>query len=143
MVAMPPGSSSKASDRRPDSQQLVRQWALLRLLSESPRAWSVKELSEQLQVSKATVDRDLATLERDFALVEESVGKQKKVYRIDTKIRALETLTFGVTELLALYAAQQSLGALAGTPVHDDLSSVATKISFRFSIPNFVRSTGR
>lgn len=120
--------ASKGTDRRPDSQQLVRQWSLLRLLSESPRSWSVKELSEQLQVSKATVDRDLATLERDFALVEESVGKQKKVYKIDTKIRALETLTFGVTELLALYAAQQSLGGLAGTPVHDDLSSVATKI---------------
>ncbi len=119
---------SKGPDRRPDSQQLIRQWSLLRLLSESPKQWSVKDLSEQLQVSKATIERDLATLQRDFAVVEESVGKQKKLYRIDGKIRALETLTFGTTELLALYAAQQSLAAMAGTPIHDDLVSVATKI---------------
>ena len=76
--------------RRADSQQLVRQWALLRLLADSGRAFGVKELSEQLGVSKATVQRDLATLERDFALVEESAGKQKKTYRIDQKVKALE-----------------------------------------------------
>ena len=52
------------SGRRADSQQLVRQWALLRLLSASGRAFAVKELAEQLGVSKATVQRDLATLER-------------------------------------------------------------------------------
>jgi predicted DNA-binding transcriptional regulator YafY len=125
---MASGSSPKASERRPDSQQLIRQWALLKLLSDSPAQWSVKDLSEQLGVSKATIERDLATLERDFAVVEESVGKQKKLYKIDAKIRALETITFGTTELLALYAAQQSLAALAGTPIHDDLAAVATKI---------------
>jgi len=67
--------------RRPDSEQLVRQWTLLRLLAGTPDSYSVKELAEQLQTSKATIERDLATLEHDFALVEESVGKQKKVYR--------------------------------------------------------------
>lgn len=122
------GKKSSAPDRRPDSQQLIRQWSLLRLLSESARAWGVKELAEQLQVSKATVERDLATLERDFAVVEESVGKQKKLYKIDHKIRALEALTFGTTELLAIYAAQASLAAMAGTPIHDDLRAVQTKI---------------
>jgi predicted DNA-binding transcriptional regulator YafY len=119
---------SKGPSRRPDSQQLVRQWALLRLLSESPRAWSVKELSEQLGTSKATIERDLATLERDFAVVEESSGKQKKVYKIDHKIRALETITFGTTELLAMYAAHATIAGLTGTPIHDDLRSVMTKI---------------
>ena len=127
MVGMS-GTLAKGPERRPDSQQLIRQWALLRLLSESTKQWSVKELSEQLQVSKATIERDLATLQRDFAVVEESVGKQKKLYSIDGRIRALETLTFGTTELLALYAAQQALAGLAGTPMHEDLVSVATKI---------------
>ena len=110
---MKDGSSS---DRRPDSQQLIRQWAVLRLLADAKQPYTVKQLAEQLDVSKATIERDLATLERDFAVVEESVGKQKKAYRIDQKIRALETLTFGTTELLALYAAQASLSALSGTP---------------------------
>ncbi len=119
---------AKAPERRPDSQQLVRQWAMLRLLADATEAYSVKQLAEQLGSSKATIERDLATLERDFALVEESVGKQKKAYRIDHKIRALETITFGTTELLSIYAAQAAIAGMVGTPLHDDLKSVMTKI---------------
>ena len=121
-------SSTGAGSRRPDSQQLVRQWALLRLLADANEGWSVKELAEQLGTSKATIERDLATLERDFAILEESVGKQKKVYKIDRRIRALETITFGTTELLAIYAAHAALQGLSGTPVHDDLRAVISKI---------------
>lgn len=116
------------SNRRADSQQLVRQWALLRLLAESPRAHAVKDLAEQLGVSKATVQRDLATLERDFAVVEEQVNKQKKIYRIDQKVRALEAITFGVSELLAVYASHAALAGLGRTPLHDDLHKVVHKI---------------
>ena len=115
-------------DRRRDSQQLVRQWALLRLLCDATEPYSVKQLAEQTGVSKATIERDLATLERDFALVEESAGKQKKAYRIDQKIRALEALTFGTAELLAIYASHAMLASLSGTPVHDDLRKVVQKI---------------
>jgi predicted DNA-binding transcriptional regulator YafY len=115
-------------DRRRDSQQLVRQWALLRLLSNANQPYSVKQLAEQLEVSKATIERDLATLERDFAVIEESAGKQKKTYRIDRKIRALETLKFGASELLAIYATQTMLASLSGTPLHDDLRKVMLKI---------------
>lgn len=122
-----PGKLS-SSGRRPDSQQLIRQWALLRLLGDAAQPYSVKQLSEQLGASKATIERDLATLERDFAIVEESAGKQKKVYRIDQKIRALESITFGATELLAIYAAHAALAGLRGTPVHEDLRSVIAKI---------------
>lgn len=114
--------------RRPDSQQLVRQWALLRLLADATEPLTVKHLAEQLGVSKVTIERDLATLERDFALVEESLGKQKKAYRIDQKIRALESISFGTTELLAIYAAHAAIAGLAGTPLHDDVAAVVTKI---------------
>lgn len=118
----------EVSGRRPDSQQLVRQWALLRLLADATEPYGVKQLADQLGASKATIERDLATLERDFAIVEESAGKQKKVYRIEQKIRALESIKFGTTELLAIYAAQAVLEGLKGTPVYDDLQSVVTKI---------------
>lgn len=123
-----PGEAVESAGRRADSQQLVRQWALLRLLSASGRAWAVKELAEQLAVSKATVQRDLATLERDFALVEEEAGRQKKVYRIDESVRALDTIKFGTAELLALHAGLAGLAGLAGTPLHDDLESVRLKL---------------
>lgn len=128
MTRVGSSSSREAAARRPDSQQLIRQWALLRLLSDAQQSYSVKQLAEQLGVSKATIERDLATLDRDFAVIEENVGKQKKTYRIDQRIRALETLTFGTTELLALYAANASLQAMAGTPIHEDLRAVLTKI---------------
>jgi predicted DNA-binding transcriptional regulator YafY len=116
------------SSRRPDSQQLIRQWALLRLLSDASQPYSVKQLAEQLHTSKATIERDLATLERDFALVEEQIGKQKKVYRLAQTVRELESLKFGITELLALYAAHATMMGIAGTPIHDDLVAVMTKI---------------
>jgi predicted DNA-binding transcriptional regulator YafY len=122
------GVKKPIPERRPDSAQLIRQWTLLKLLSDSPKAWTVKELSEQTKVSKPTIERDLATLEQQFAVVEENVGKQKKTYRIDGKIRALESITFGVTELLAIFAAHASLTGLAGTPIHEDLQQVMTKI---------------
>ena len=117
-----------AAARRADSEQLVRQWAILRLLSNTPRGYSVKELAEQLRATKSTVQRDLATLGRDFALLDERVGAQKRVYRIDAQIRALETLTFGAAELLALYAALAQLQATGGTPMHDDLREVTLKL---------------
>ena len=120
--------SERTPERRPDSQQLVRQWALLRLLADATEPYGVKRLSEQLGVSKATIERDLATLERDFAVVEESIGKQKKAYRIDHRIKALESITFGTTELLAIFAAQAALAGLSGTPIHEDLHAVMTKI---------------
>jgi predicted DNA-binding transcriptional regulator YafY len=116
------------SERRPDSQQLIRQWALLRLLSDATEPYSVKQLADQLQTSKATIDRDLATLERDFALIEEQAGKQKKVYRLAQTVKELESLKFGISELLAIYAAHAALVGIAGTPIHDDLLAVTTKI---------------
>lgn len=116
------------SERRPDSQQLIRQWALLRLLSDATTGYSVKQLAEQLGTSKATIERDLATLERDFALIEEQAGKQKKVYRLANTVKELESLKFGITELLAIYAAHAAMVGISGTPIHDDLLAVTTKI---------------
>jgi len=100
----------------------------LRLLSEAGRAFSVKELSDQVGCSKSTVERDLATIGSLFALVEEEAGKVKRRYRIAQRIRALNFITVGSMELLALHAAAKSLGNLAGTAIHRDLLDTAAKI---------------
>jgi predicted DNA-binding transcriptional regulator YafY len=121
-------STNKGSARRQDSQQLTRQWAVLRLLCETDEGLSVKELAERLDVSKPTIERDIATLQDDFAILDEQVGKQKKLYRIDHQIRELETLRFAVGELLAIYAALAGAVTLAGTPLYGDLQSVLLKI---------------
>lgn len=116
------------SPRRPDSRQLIRQWALLRLLAESGRELTAKELADQLQTTKSTIQRDIATLRQDFALVEELVTKQKYTYRIDQSIKALDAIQFGTTELLALHAAAGALASLSGTPLQADLENVVRKI---------------
>ena len=119
-------------DRRSDSLQLSRQWALLKVLSTTQRAFGVKELADQLQVSKATIERDLATL-REFGVVEEAAGKQKKVFRINGALESLPDLGFGVAELLAIYAALASTGPLSGTPIHADLEAAMHKIRGRLA----------
>ncbi len=113
--------------RHADSTQLVRQWSLLRLLQGAPRSYTVKELAEQLGTSKSTIERDLATLEGQFPLVEESDGKQKRRYRI-TRGAALGEMQFGVSELLALHAFRQALPGVRGTPLADDLGAVIQKV---------------
>lgn len=116
-----------AAERHPDSYQLTRQWGVLKLLSEAGRAFSVKELAEQFMTSKSTIERDLATLETTFALVEEADGKQKKRYRIAERVRALEGMTFTLMELLALHAAHGALHFAAGAPFYEDLQSIIHK----------------
>lgn len=118
----------KQTDRHADSTQLARQWALIRVLSGSNRAFTVKELADQLSTSKSTIERDLATIETQFSLVEDADGKQKKRYRIAPQVRALETIQFGLMELLALHAAQGALHFAAGAPFYDDLQAVARKV---------------
>lgn len=122
------GDRDERARRRSDSQQLARQWTLLRLLSESGRSWSVKDLAEQLRCSKPTIERDLQTLEHEFALIEEQAGKQKKVYRMDPRVKGIESMQFGTMELLALHAAGATLRSLAGTEVHADLDRLITKV---------------
>lgn len=121
-------SSAPIASRRPDSKQLARQWAVLRLLADSGREFTVKELADQLVTSKSTIQRDLATLDQEFGLIEEQVGKQKKTYRIDQTIKALESINFGTAELLAMHAASGALASLTPTPLHDDLTSVIRKL---------------
>jgi predicted DNA-binding transcriptional regulator YafY len=101
---------------------------LLRELWRRPGGVGVKELAEQLETTKPTIERDIATLERVFPIIEESEGKQKKLYLISERFRELETLTFGVGELLAIYMALADLRPFLETPLHDDLKEALVKI---------------
>jgi predicted DNA-binding transcriptional regulator YafY len=98
------------------------------LLCGTSSGLSVRELADQLGVTKPTIERDLATLQHEFEILDEQAGKQKKLYRVDDKIRALDTVRFAVGELLAIYAALAGAATLVGTPIYDDLQSVLLKI---------------
>jgi predicted DNA-binding transcriptional regulator YafY len=113
--------------RHADSLQLVRQWALVRLLAAGARSFSVREIAEQLGASKSTIERDLATLEQHFPLLTEDEGKQKRRYRLATGT-ATPTMQLGVMELLAAHAYGQSLPGSAGTPIGADFSALLCKL---------------
>ena len=135
--ASPPSTSSvvrtsaartSAKERRQDSQQLMRQWALVRLLADTTEGYSVKQLADQLGATKPTIERDLATLTRDFTLLDVPVGKQKKLYRLTDKVRGLDAVNFSVGELLSIYAAHAATAGLDDTELGTDLAKAMNKI---------------
>ena len=73
--------TNRKSPRRASSSQLARQWAMLRLLEN--RAYCVRELAEQLGVSKSSVQRDITTLQEHFMITATSVNQQKRLYRLE------------------------------------------------------------
>lgn len=118
---------------RPEaSDQLPRQWALLRLLG-GGRAdgYAVRELAEQLGTSKSNVERDLAALQSaGFPLKSQPdpSHRQRLRWMMDGAPQLAAAPTFGAAELLALYAASSMLGFMAETPIHQDLQSVLCKV---------------
>lgn len=101
----------------------------MRLLSASGRSFSIKQLAEQLRVSKSTIERDLATLEHLFPVVDEAAGAQKRRYRITGHPRDLDAARpFGPMQLLALYVALEMMLPLRDTPFFDDLTDVVQTV---------------
>jgi predicted DNA-binding transcriptional regulator YafY len=80
------------------SHQLVRQWAILRMLEN--REYSVRELAAELGSSKSSIQRDIVTLQEHFMIVAISVGQQKRVYRLERQ-RAPRSIRFARDELAA------------------------------------------
>ncbi len=104
----------------------MRQWALLRLLEGGARAWSIKELSEQLGASKSTLERDLATLEQHFPIVAEEDGKQRRRYRLARS--TVPAVQLGVGELLAAHAHVAVAPGLAATSLGEDFGALVHKL---------------
>jgi predicted DNA-binding transcriptional regulator YafY len=113
-------------ERRLDSSQLARQWTIVRLLS-SRRAWTIKEVAAELSTSKSTIQRDLATLERLFAVVEHRDGKQRRRYSISNG-RAPD-VRVGVLELVAIHVARLLVASSPGAPLSSDLTEAANKVA--------------
>ncbi len=88
--------------RRSSSIQLARQWAILRLLE--TRDYSIRELADELQSSKSSIQRDIATLQEHFMIVARCAGQQKRVYRLERQ-RAPGFLRITKAEIMTLEAA--------------------------------------
>lgn len=93
----------------------IRPLLLLRLLSSSGTAWTLSELSEELEVSQKTVRRDIAHLQDAGFPIEQSVGPHGRKSWTCHLDKMLSQLTLTFEEAVALYLGRQFLEPMAGT----------------------------
>jgi len=98
---------------------LVRQWTLLRVLSDRRDGAAVRELAAEMQASERTVHRDLETFQAVGFPLEEIVEEfGRKRWRLDPK-KTQPGLGFAFDEAVALYLGRRFLDPLAGTVFWD------------------------
>lgn len=111
-----------------ESETLVRQWTLLRILSARRLGATYQELQQETGVVRRTIQRDLTFLASLGFPLQETVGDYgKKRWKIDDDI-GLTQLRFTLEEAAALYLGRQFLEPLAGTLFHTGARSAFQKI---------------
>jgi proteasome accessory factor B len=96
------------------------------MLSDSKCGYSLRELSDEMSVSKKTIRRDLDVLmSSGFDVVESVADYGLKRWRVAGFENLLQ---FTVTELLSVLMARQFLEPLAGTPFWEGQQKVFSKI---------------
>lgn len=119
--------------------QVTRFLTVLRLLEESPRGLTIKELTDMLQnrgfnETERTIRRDILGIEQSgFPLSErkdEATNSIRFVLEPHTKVTDHFLLTS--RELIALFLARGVLVPLKDTPFYQDLESIFKKIDMTF-----------
>lgn len=107
------------------TKALVRQWTLLRVLSQHPAGLSIEDMARQSNVNVRTIRRDLRFFAEAGIPLRESIGhRQKKAWRIDQR-GSKGILTRSRDEVLALAVAIEILRPLAQTQFHKALVKFA------------------
>jgi predicted DNA-binding transcriptional regulator YafY len=107
--------------------QLTRQWRLVQLLS-GRVGRTLAQLRAELRVSKRTVQRDIAVLERGGFPVVSEARNGTVFWRFIEGFRTDAAVSFTLPELMALYFSRGLLRPLQGTPAYDALQSAMQKI---------------
>jgi predicted DNA-binding transcriptional regulator YafY len=106
----------------PRSNEVTRQWQVLRALAASRLGLTVEGLATDQAVTPRTIRRDLAALERaGFPLLQETEANPYR-WRLDPAALGGLDAGFSLIELCALYFSRATLECLAGAPFHDELS---------------------
>jgi len=109
--------------------QTLRQWKLLLALERLRYGATVDELSADLEVSRRTVQRDLAVL-RDVGLPlkAETAAHGRKRWRLEPKLAEQLKVSFTFSEAIALYLGRQFLQSAAGAPIAGETRRAFKKI---------------
>jgi predicted DNA-binding transcriptional regulator YafY len=111
----------------PRGEQLTRQWRLLKCLERLRYGATVSQLGADLNVSRRTVQRDLAVLrDAGFPLDNSAEAHGEKRWRVKHESGHLPNVTFSLTEAIALYLGHELLRSMAGTDI-----ATATEGAFR------------
>ncbi|NIA16341.1 MAG: WYL domain-containing protein [Nitrospiraceae bacterium] len=115
------------------NNQMIRQWKLLQALETNRFGLTLKELSEQFEVTEMTVRRDLKGLEEvGFPIFADTLDDGSKKWRINYKVIHAPHVTFHLTEVLALYLSRELLRPLAGTQFAEGIRSCIDKAKSMF-----------
>ncbi len=111
-----------------DSQLIVRQWLMLKMLASHGPGVTIAELATEFHVSVKTVRRDLDVLRLAGFPLEETTGPfNRKSWRLEPTAARFD-LAFRYDEALALSIAQRFLEPLAGTYFGDAVQRAFRKI---------------
>ena len=115
--------------RRPKKySQASRLHDLIRIL-ESRYGATVDELVEECQVTRRTIYRDLqAIIDAGYPLVNERQDDGHVLYSFISGFSKMPPITFSLEELMTLYLCRGQLEFLQGTPFHDDLQAIFSRI---------------
>lgn len=107
--------------------QLSRIWRLVQLLSGS-NGRTLAQLHAELGVSKRTVQRDIAALERSGFPIESRTRNSTVRWRFVDGFHANSPVVFTMPELMALYFSRGLLKPLQGTPLYEAIESALDKV---------------
>jgi predicted DNA-binding transcriptional regulator YafY len=107
--------------------QLERQWTLVHLLS-GRLGRTLAQLQAELGVTKRTVQRDIAILERTGFPVVSEARNGTVFWHFIEGFRVEASVSLTLTEQMALYFSRGLLKPLQGTPLYESLESALQKI---------------
>jgi len=120
------------------SDQLGRQWKIIRALIASRKGRSVRDLAAELDCHARTVYRDLEALQvAGFPVYAERIDNAS-YWHILESARHHIPIPFSLTELMALYFSRDMLKFLKNTVFYDSLESLFQKIKTTLS-PDYTR----
>jgi len=116
---------------------VLRAIKLFSLIERHPNGIRVTDMAEQLDAPARAIYRDLEVLQKlPVPLYTDKDGKES-YWKIDADFRNRLSIPFTLSELLAVYLAQDALRPLDGTVLHDSLQSLFDKVRANIPKPLF------
>ena len=120
----------------PRGDQLTRQWKLVQLLA-GHLGRTLAQLTEELGVTKRTVQRDIEVLSDAGFPVTSEMRNGTVFWHFIEGFHAEAPIALTLTEQMALYFSKGLFKPLQGTPIYESLESAIQKIGSQLPAQSF------